>query len=153
MKDIVNFVVPDVQHKWYDLGLQLLDPRDEAFLQGLKLQYPNASDRCRAVFERWLDVSTKATWSKIMGALNERSVDLPNVSYKIESLLDKRVSYLASICMASIDKYFVILLTVGIPNVNYKPLTVSLINNHRLYYLHSYMYSYDNRDEEHLSVR
>ena len=93
MKDIVNFVVPDVQRKWYDLGLQLLDPRDEGFLQGLKLQYPNTSDRCRAVFERWLDVNTKASWSMIMGALNERSVNLPNLSHEIESMLDKRVSH------------------------------------------------------------
>ena len=92
MRDIVNFVVPDVRHKWYDIGLQLLHPRDEALLQSLKLQYSNTSDKCREVFRRWLDVNTKATWSKIIKALNKRSVDLRNVSYKIESMLDKRVS-------------------------------------------------------------
>ena len=97
LKDIVNFIVPDVHYKWYDLGLQLLeDPREEAFLERLMLQYPNTTDRCKAVFRRWLDVNTKATWSKIMGALNARNVDLPNVSYKIESMLDKRVSCLYS---------------------------------------------------------
>ena len=100
IKDIVSFVVPDVHHKWYDLGLQLLeDPGEEAFLQSLMVQYPNTSDRCIAVFRRWLDVNTKATWSKIIGALNEASIGLPNVSHKIERMLDRHVSYLASICI------------------------------------------------------
>ena len=93
LKDIVNFILPDVHHKWYDLSLQLLCPRDEAFLQSLVVQYPNTSDRCRAVFSHWLDVNTKATWSMIMGALNTRSVNLPNVSHKIESMLGKPVSH------------------------------------------------------------
>jgi len=55
LKDIENFVALYVHHCWYKLGLQLLDPRDAAFLKGLRNQYQNSSDQCTEVFIHWLE--------------------------------------------------------------------------------------------------
>ena len=92
LKDIENFVVPYVHHCWYKLGLQLLDPGDVAFLKGLRSQYQNSSDQCTEVFMRWLDAYKKPTWNKIIEALNSNAVNLPNVAYNIEKMVDQQVS-------------------------------------------------------------
>ena len=92
LKDITNFVVPDVCHKWYDLGLQLLDSKDETFSKSLKTEYQCNSDRCREVFIHWLDVTENPTWSKILKALNQKSVKLPSVAANIRKMLKRRVS-------------------------------------------------------------
>lgn len=109
LKDIANFVVPYVHHKWYNLGLQLLDSDDsddsETFLHSLKTQHQNNADKCTDVFIRWLDVDSKATWGKILEALNQKSVNLPKASHNIEQLLDKRVSTLCVAIDKAIDNY------------------------------------------------
>ena len=92
VKDIANFVVPHVHHKWFILGVQLLESKDVTFLQSLKTQYQNSSDQCMEVFTHWLDVKKKPTWSKILAALKTESVNLPKVASYIESNLDNRVS-------------------------------------------------------------
>jgi len=88
----VNFVVPHSHHKWHYLGLQLLDSKDETFLQSLRTQYQNSLDQCTEVFTHWLDACEKPTWGKIIVALNTQAVNLPNVACNIEKMLDNRVS-------------------------------------------------------------
>ena len=72
--------------------MQLLDSEDESFLHSLRNRYQDSSDQCREVFIHWLDVTKKPTWGKILKALNEKSVRLPNVADSIKQMLDKCVS-------------------------------------------------------------
>ena len=99
LRDIANLIVPDVCHKWYDLGLQLLDSEDVPFLQSLKTEYQCNSDRCREVFIHWLNVTENPTWSKILKALDQKSVKLPNVAANIRKMLKHRVSIRIRILM------------------------------------------------------
>ena len=72
--------------------MQLLDTEDETFLRSLSTRYQDSSDICREVFIHWLDATKKPTWGKILKALNQKSVRLPNVADSIKQMLDKRVS-------------------------------------------------------------
>ena len=89
----MNFVVPYVHHKWYNLGLQLLDADDQIFLLTLKTQYQDSSDRCREIFIRWLDVKKEPTWENILEGLIAKSVNLQNVARRVKKMLAKPVSY------------------------------------------------------------
>ena len=92
MADILNFVIPYVHHKWYNLGLQLLHSDDsETFLRGMQTQHHNSLDLCREVFIHWLEVDKTATWGRILEALNTKSVNLISAADNINKLLDKRV--------------------------------------------------------------
>ena len=92
MADISNFVLPYVHHRWYNLGLQLLDSDDsETFLYGLRTQHQSSLDLCREVFIHWLEVDNKATWGRILKALNTKSVNLISAADKIDKLLYKPV--------------------------------------------------------------
>ena len=93
LKDIANFIVPYVHHKWYSIGLQLLDSEVHiTFLRSLRTQYHDTEDLCTEVFTRWLESNAQPTWGKILKVLNKKSVNLPNVTKRTEKMLNKRVS-------------------------------------------------------------
>ena len=87
----MNFVVPYVHHKWYNLGLQLLDTNDQVFLLTLKTRCQDSSDQCTEVFIRWLDVKKKPTWDNILEGLTAKSVNLQSVAHGIKKMLTKPV--------------------------------------------------------------
>ena len=90
LRDLVNLVVPIVHHKWYNLGLQLLDSKEVTFLQSLRTQYHNSCDQCREVFIHWLEVSKKPTWDYILKALTAESVKLTSVANGIKKMLSSK---------------------------------------------------------------
>lgn len=94
LKDLANFVVPRVSHKWYNIGLQLFDPKDVEMLNNMRANSSRSSeDHCIDVFNHWLTTKENATWHKLLKVLKCRAVNLPNVAKDIEKLLDSRVSY------------------------------------------------------------
>jgi len=79
-------VIPLVNTKWYDLGLQLLDPKYEKKLDTIEADTKNDAETCcRKMFRKWLDTDELASWDKLIKAL--RIVQLNNVARKIEQLL------------------------------------------------------------------
>ena len=94
LRDLSNFVVPRVSHKWYNLGLQLFDRRDEGILYNMKANSnKRPEDHCLEVFTHWLATKKSATWQKLIKSLRYQGVNLPNVADDIEKMLDSRVSY------------------------------------------------------------
>ena len=97
LRDLANFVVPKASAKWYNLGLQLFDPRDEGILHSIKMESSkHPEEQCTEVFHHWLTTKKNATWNKLCKSLKSQSVNLPNVARSIEKMLDHRnhhVSY------------------------------------------------------------
>ena len=91
---MANFVVPQASARWYNLGLQLFDPRDEGVLHSMKTQANKSpEEQCTEVFNHWLTTKKNPTWNKLIGSLKSPAVNLPNVAITIENMLDSRVSY------------------------------------------------------------
>ena len=93
LRDLSNFVVPQVSHKWYNLGLQLFDRRDEGKLTSMRANTNKCpEDHCLEVFTHWLATKKSATWQKLIKSLRYQGVNLPNVADYIEKMLDSRIS-------------------------------------------------------------
>ena len=94
LRDLANFVVPHASARWYYLGLQLFDPKDEGLLHSMKMETNKLpQEQCTEVFSHWLTTKEKATWNVLINSLNSQSVNLPNVARNIEAILDNRVSH------------------------------------------------------------
>ena len=94
LRDLANFVVPHASTKWYNLGLQLFDPRDEGVLHSMKMETSKRpEEQCTEVFRHWLTTKKNPTWNKLITSLKSPAVNLPNVASTIEKMLDSRVSY------------------------------------------------------------
>ena len=96
LRDLSNFVVPHVSHKWYNLGLQLFDTRDEGILKSMKAEISKSpEEHCLEVFNHWLDTKKNPTWKKLIKSLRYHGVNLPSVASNIEKMLAP-VSYYLS---------------------------------------------------------
>ena len=94
LRDLANFVVPHASTKWYYLGLQLFDERDEGVLHSMKMETSKRADeQCTEVFHHWLTTKENPTWNELIESLKSPAVNLPNVASTIEKMLDNRVSY------------------------------------------------------------
>ena len=86
MKHLNRHVIPLVDTKWYDLGLELLDPEDEKSLDTIEVNNKNdVHSCCRKMFRKWLDTCEDATWNKLIVVL--RKIHLNDAASKIEILL------------------------------------------------------------------
>ena len=81
-------MVPRVLPHWYEVGIMLLDERQEAQLDMLKDN--NAKDPlngCMEMFWYWLDTHRDATWKDLLDALRSPGVDLRSIAADIEKML------------------------------------------------------------------
>ena len=80
-------MIPLVNTKWYDIGLQLLDLKYENELNTIEADARNdAATCCRKMFNKWLNTDGLASWDKLIKAL--RIVQLNYVADDVdESLL------------------------------------------------------------------
>ena len=80
-------MIPSVKTEWYNLGLQLLDPKYENELNTIEQDARNdAAICCRKMFRKWLNTDGPASWNKLIEALRI-IVQLNNVANDIEQLL------------------------------------------------------------------
>ena len=102
LRDLVNHVVPKASPKWYNLGLQLFDPKDEGVLYRMKMETNKPlEEQCTEVFRCWLETEKNATWNALMESLKSRSVNLPIVARDIKKMLNSHVSYNTHTCMCA----------------------------------------------------
>ena len=85
LRDLATHVIPSVKTEWYNLGLQLLEPKYENELNTIEADTRNdAATCCRKMFSKWLNTDELASWDKLIKAL--RIVQLNNVASDIEQL-------------------------------------------------------------------
>ena len=86
LRDLATHVIPSVNTKWYDVDLQLLEPKYENELNTIEADTRNdTATCCRKMFSKWLNTDELASWDKLMKAL--RIVQLNAVASDIEQLL------------------------------------------------------------------
>ena len=77
--------MPEVAHKWKDLGLQLLRSDQTNVLNIIAVDHPHdAMSCCKCVLQKWLDTTTDATWNQLIGALKSPSVQLDYIANQLE---------------------------------------------------------------------
>ena len=85
-KDLLDYVVPHAAAKWYDLGLQLMDPRYENKLAIIKEDgRSDVQECCRKMLNYWLEAEESPTWNKVIRGL--KAVRLNYVASNIEKEL------------------------------------------------------------------
>ena len=88
LKDLHDYVVPKVAHRWRDLGVQLLRPDQQEILGIIRLNYPqDAEECCKCVLKKWLDTTAEATWNQLITALKSPSVGLEYLATQIGDMM------------------------------------------------------------------
>ena len=78
----------EASSKWHDLGLELLEPEDEARLNDIKCNNRNdVAECCKEMFQMWLEKCPDASWNQLIKSLREPSVGLNHLALKIEQML------------------------------------------------------------------
>ena len=84
LKDLSNHVVPEVGHKWYNLGVQLFDDKDLKVLTSIEVDYRGDVDACcTKMCERWLEIVPNACWGQLINGLTAPNVKLHKISNKL----------------------------------------------------------------------
>jgi len=84
MRDLVNHVASSVVKCWYELGLQLLDPKYESDLEAIETDPKNdAKTSCRKMFSSWLKTDKFASWNKLVEALTSIGMEYEASNIKV----------------------------------------------------------------------
>ena len=88
MKDLNKHVIPLVVNKWYNLGLELLEPEHERKLEVIQRNHETDVEKsCRKMFSEWLQTQPdSASWDKLIRVV--KSIKLNNAASHIEKLLN-----------------------------------------------------------------
>jgi len=77
-----------ISSKWYDVGLELLEDKDAAYLRGIKVNYSaNVSKACQEMLELWLDRQPEATWAQLIDSLSAPGIELNTAAFNIKKML------------------------------------------------------------------
>ena len=89
MKVLNRNVIPKVNTKWYDLGLELLDDRYVGELDTIHKDYRNDGSKtcCQKMFSKWLETREDASWDQLIEAM--RTIELNSTASDVEHLLAK----------------------------------------------------------------
>ena len=84
IKEMHEFI-PDIAHKWYELGIELLDQDGLFQLDVIKCNHPNDISRCcMAMLLRWLEKNPNVTWHQLVLAV--KKLGMNSVSARINAL-------------------------------------------------------------------
>jgi len=87
MKILNKHVIPKVNTKWYDLGLELLDDEYAGELETIHKDYRNDGSKtcCQKMFSKWLETRDDASWDQLIEAM--RTIKLNSIASDVEQLL------------------------------------------------------------------
>ena len=87
-RKLQRYVIPDVATKWYELGLELLDEKEEHQLNIIKSNYGNDVKKCcLEMFLLWLNTNSDANWYQIVEALKSPGVELSGIAVDLKKKL------------------------------------------------------------------
>ena len=72
--------------KWRDLGVNLLNDEKHSMLDIIEVNHHNVKICCSKMFEYWLSVDVKASWNKLIDALEMIDENVLAVKIKIDVL-------------------------------------------------------------------
>ena len=81
-------VRPLVADVWYDLGLQLFDPKDVSELDTIMASHSNnPSAACTKMFSLWLQRNPSASWTSLIKTIKGPGIGRHDVAHKVEQML------------------------------------------------------------------
>ena len=88
LKLLNKLVKKYITFKWYDLGIELLEPEDTHTLDEIEKNHPtDVSTCCTKMFRLWLDKQPEASWEQLIEALREPNIELNELANTIEQEL------------------------------------------------------------------
>ena len=73
--ELRDHVVTEVTTRWSDLGVKLLNSVE---VEIIRKDHPNDGiECCKAMFSKWLQTKTDASWKQLIAALRSPGVALP----------------------------------------------------------------------------
>ena len=96
LKMLQRHVIPHVASKWFQLGLELFDEKEEHLLNNIKSTQKENDDKCLEMFCVWTMSHSDATWSQIVEALKSPGVYLVAVTDELEKNFIGNNDYLFS---------------------------------------------------------
>jgi len=85
LKELHNAVVPKVANKWYELGIQLLNPSQISKLDEILSSYSTAHHQgCIEMLNLWLQTTPEASWENLIQALKQPSLELLSIANEVE---------------------------------------------------------------------
>ena len=86
LKVLNKLVKKSATHKWYDLGIELLEPEDIHTLDEIQKNYPrDVGMCCTKMLQLWLERQPDASWEHLLQALKE--VEMNDLASTIEQEL------------------------------------------------------------------
>ena len=83
-------VIPHVAIKWYELGVELFDEREEHILNTIESNHSRDANKCCfEMFRMWLRIHSNATWSQIVEVLGSPGINLTSVAADLKRLTGK----------------------------------------------------------------
>ena len=77
-----------IADKWYDIGLELLEQKDERAVNVIKKNNAgNIIECCMEMLELWLNKKPDATWNQLIEALKAPGIELNSAASEIEKML------------------------------------------------------------------
>ena len=81
-------MIPNVASKWYELGVELLDEKEECKLDIIESNSgKDVKKSCLEMFRLWLSTNHDASWWQIVEALKSPGIDLSSVAADLEKKL------------------------------------------------------------------
>ena len=88
LKLLNKLVKKSITFKWYDLGIELLEPEDTHTLDEIEKNHPtDVSTCCTKMFRLWLDKQPEASWEQLIQALREPIIELNELANTVEQNL------------------------------------------------------------------
>ena len=87
--------------EWYDLGLELLDSKNEKVLDIIETNHKIEGVQicCRKMFDEWLK-SDNVSWDKLVAAL--RKINQHHAASEIEKLFKSQTTCMITVCVVVI---------------------------------------------------
>ena len=84
-KVLQSHVIPHLGNKWFELGIQLLEPDQEQRLRLIRSNYEHDVKKCCSeMFYYWLETHPDANWYQLAEALKSPAVELNTLAADIE---------------------------------------------------------------------
>ena len=84
----LRFVRDLIADRWYDIGLELLEQKDERAVNIIKKNNAgNITECCMEMLELWLNKQSNATWNQLIETLKAPGIELNSAASQIEGML------------------------------------------------------------------
>jgi len=101
LQDVMRIEHIEIATKWYELGLELVD--SNKILKVIETDHNDVNTRCRVMFEKWLELTSDASWSQLIAALD--TINMKAAADAVRKLFKSGSESTHSICMYTVAMY------------------------------------------------